>query len=344
MIREIIKIDYLSEPTIGLNQSGMKTQIDTLNKYLKNDTRLNLSYYDIWQPLIPDIIHYFGMGEGMIDVLKKMKSYGSKIICSPNHWPVDSRIDKILMNINFKNVIYSNRNTKKYLIDNADLFIVNSKAEKMMFVNSFDIDSNKIYVVYNSYGDEPFIIDKPIFRNKYTIKGTFALMAGQIGSKRKNQLPVIKNWKMEYPDLVILGGYDKTEYGKTCMAEIEKRENVKYLGYESNPLILESAYQHCELFISPGLIETPSLSAFRALMNGAKVCSTNHGGAPLEYFGRNVKYFNPYNEKEIAECIENSLEIPKWEINFHKFRQFSINSVCDKYRDIYIDLINSVTV
>lgn len=332
-----IKIDFLAQPTLGINQSGMKTQIDTLYEYFLNDRDIIIKKYDMWNRNIPNIVHYFGMGEGMLQVLRFLKANGSKIICSPNHWPVNNKVEKLLMSINFKNIIYSNRITKKYLIDNADLFIVNSEAEKKMFKTNFGISNDRITVIYNSYGDEPVSKEFPKFTEKYNITEPFALMAGQIGSKRKNQLPVIKSWKEDYPNLYILGGYEKTSYGIECMEELNKKGNVFYLGYEIDSLILESAYQNCELFISPGLIETPSLSAFRALMNGAKVCSTNFGGAPNEYFGNNVKYFNPYNEEEIAESINQALKFEKWDIDYENLKQFSNTSISEEYKKIYLN-------
>ncbi|MAM27395.1 MAG: hypothetical protein CMC13_00065 [Flavobacteriaceae bacterium] len=333
-----MKICYLAQPTIGLNQSGMKTQIDTLFEYFKNTDKIEVDKYNIWKNNKPDIIHYFGMGEGMLTLLQKLKENGSKIICSPNHWPIKSSFDKILMSINIKNVIYSNRVTKKYLLENADLFIVNSEAEKIKFIETYRVSSDRIKVIHNSYGSEPYLINKNLFREKYSIQKPYALMAGQFGSVRKNQLPVLQCWKESYPDLYILGGYDKTPYGKKCFKYIEDKNNIHYLGFESEYDILESAYQQCELFISPGLIETPSLSAFRALINGAKVCSTNFGGAPNEYFSDNVRYFDPYNKNEIASTIDASLKSEKWMIDFEGLKKFSNYSINQEYKKIYLNL------
>ena len=333
-----IKIDYLSHPSIGFNQSGMRTQIDTLFDFFEKSDLVNVEMYDIWENNNPNIIHYFGMGEGMLSVLQNHKHNGAKIICSPNHWPLRSRVDRFLMNFNFKNVIYTNRATKSFLIKASDLFIVNSIAEKEKFTSTYKIDEKRIKVIHNSYGLEPVLIKEDLFGEKYNINYPYALMAGHLGSKRKNQLPVIKCWKSTYPDLYILGGYSPTAYGKECMKLVNEKNNVHFLGFESNHNILESAYQNCELFISPGLIETPSLSAFRALINGAKVCSTNFGGAPNEYFDNNVKYFNPFDENEIANTIDLCFSVDKWDINHIDLKRFSNESICHEYGKTYLNL------
>lgn len=334
-----IKIDFLAQPTVGMNQSGMKSQIDNLYTYFKNDDLLTINKYNIWKKSVPDIIHYFGMGEGMLQVLRKQKSNGSKIICSPNHWPVDSKTERLLMKLNYKNVIYTNRVTKKFLINHADAFIVNSEAEKKMFTHNLKIEADRIKVIHNSYGVEKEEIEFGDFRKKYNVSKPYALMVGQVGSERKNQIPVLNCWKPGYDDLYILGGFDNTSYGQRCKSIIDSKANVHYLGFESKVSILEDAYRNCNLLISPGLIETPSLSAFRALINGAKVCSTDFGGAPREYFGDNVFYFDPYNSKEIADVIAEATKVKGLKINFEEFKRFSNSNINNLYKEKYIKIL-----
>ncbi|MFC4633311.1 glycosyltransferase [Dokdonia ponticola] len=334
-----IKIDFLAQPTIGMNQSGMKSQLDNLYTHFENDDLLHIHKYNIWEKSSPDIVHYFGMGEGMLQVLKKQKSNGAKIICSPNHWPVDSKVEKLLMKINYKNVIYTNRVTKKFLIDHADSFIVNSESEKKMFSDNLNIEGDRIKVIHNSYGLEKEEIAFGDFRKKYTISKPYALMVGQVGSERKNQKPVLECWQADYDDLYILGGFDNTSYGQKCKRIIDSKSNIHYLGFESNVSILEDAYRNCNLLISPGLIETPSLSAFRALINGAKVCSTDFGGAPREYFGDNVFYFDPYNAKEIARVIAEAIKIKDMKIKFGEFDRFSNTNINKLYKEHYKEIL-----
>lgn len=333
-----IKIDYLAQPTVGMNQSGMKSQIDNLYNHFQNDDLLEIKKYDIWEKSTPDIVHYFGMGEGMLQVLKKQKSNGAKIICSPNHWPINSKVERILMKLNYKDVFYTNRVTKKFLIDHSDVFIVNSQAEKEMFIANLGIERERIEVIHNSYGAEKEEIEFGDFRRKYNISNPYALMVGQIGSQRKNQMPVLDCWQSDYDNLYILGGLDDTSYGRECKRMIDSKVNIHYLGFESQAPIIEDAYRNCNLFISPGLVETPSLSAFRALINGAKVCSTDFGGAPREYFGENVFYFDPYNSKEIAKIIYKAMTVKEMNINFDEFNKFSNKTINMLYKKNYIQI------
>src|SRR5690606_914238 len=91
------------------------------------------------------------------------------------------------------------------------------------------------------------------------------------------------------------------------------------------------------------LIETPSLSAFRALLNNARVCSTNFGGAPGEYFGNAASYFDPYDESQIKKCIEEALETPKVNIDRTDFIKFSNEVICFDYKKVYVKLANEKT-
>lgn len=334
-----IKIDLLSASTVGFNQSGMKTQIDNIFSSLQNDNFVDVQKYDLWGYRNPHLIHYFGMGEGMIQVLKKAKANGAKIICSPNHWPISSVKDKILMNIDIRGLIVSNRITKKFLIDSADLFIVNSKAEKQKFIKFYKIHPKRIRVIYNSYGGEPLNAGD-VFLKKYTVQQPYALMVGQIGSERKNQLRVIDIWDASFPNLYILGGIDKTRYAKQCLDLIKSKPNVFALGFESEFEIVESAYQNCRLFISPGLIETPSLAAFRALLNNVVVCSTNFAGVPKEYFENDAKYFNPYDKEEILKSVREGLQASKPSIDVSKYKGFSNDCINNKYKEIYLEIMS----
>lgn len=329
-----INVTLLAGSAIGMNQSGMKSQIDAIEKYFINHSEVNVYKYDIWNYQNPKVVHFFGFAEGMKDHLDFMKKKGVKLICSPNHWPTNNLIiEKFLLNFNIKNIIHSNRSTKKYLLDNSDCFIVNSDNEKKMFVDIYDLDPNKIKVVYNSYGDEP-IHYSDAFLKKYNISKPYCLMVGMIGAERKNQLRVLKIWNDRFPNLFILGNILETNYGKECLQLINSKSNITFLGFESDFEILESSYQNAELVISPGLIETPSLVALRALLYGTTVCSTNGGNVPFEYFEDNVYYFNPFNEKEILKSIENGLSKKKL-VDKMYLKRFSNESIMSNYTNIY---------
>ncbi len=332
-----INIALLAGSAIGMNQSGMNTQIDTIEEYFKDSAEFNVYKYDIWNYVQPDIIHYFGFGEGMIDVLRWSKEKGTKIICSPNYWPMKNWSEKILMKINFKNTIVSNRLTKRYLVDKADLFIVNSSGEKRKFIEFFKLPADRVSIIHNSYGMERQAYSET-FLKKHSITEPYALMVGMLGPERKNHLRVLQSWKKDYPLLVIVGSYFNSPYGERCMAEIKSRPNVKYVGFENDPSVIDSAYQNCEFLISPGLIETPSLSALRALLYGKTVCSTNAEGVPNEYFKENAYYFDPFNEKEIVQAIDRAVT-ESIEVNEKEIFQYSDNTILEHYKEAYRDLL-----
>jgi hypothetical protein len=85
------------------------------------------------------------------------------------------------------------------------------------------------------------------------------------------------------------------------------------------------------------------LVALRALLNGAKVCSSNNYGAPNEYFGENATYFNALDEKEILHSIEYGLN-NQWNINKKELSRFSDKEVLNKYKDLYLTINTSVNI
>ena len=333
-----INTALLAGSAIGMNQSGMNTQIDTIENYFRNDEELNVYKYDIWNYQKPDIIHFFGFGEGMIDVLRNARREGVKIISSPNHWPLKNLSEKLLMHINFKNIVFTNRQTKKFLVDHADVMVVNSTAEKRKFSEFFGVEKARIQIVYNSYGHEARV-HSDMFVQKHKLSEPYFLMVGMVGPERKNHLRVFNIWKETFPLLVIVGDYYPSTYGEECLNEIEKKKNIKYVGFESDETIIDSAYQNCEAVISAGLIETPSLVAMRALLYGKTVCSTDAEGVPDEYFGGNAYYFNPLDESEIEVAITKALQ-KKIDVRQEDILRFSNSSVLENYRTIYKDLLH----
>ena len=333
-----IKVDLLAGTSIGMNQSGMKTQIDTIHNFFKEDPLLDVKKYDMWNYRNPDIVHIFGMDSSMLQILLHLKKRGVKLICSPNHWPNNSIAEKILMNFNYKNIIYSNRTIKKYIVENAEKIIVNSLGEKKHFLKLYSLNDENLEVIPNSYGDEVKDCGS-IFLEKYNIEKPYCLMVGMLGVKRKNQLSVLNIWNDSFPNLYILGARDNSRCADECFSIIHKKKNIEYLGYETNFDVIESAYQNAMLLISPGLVETPSLAALRALINGTKVCSTNSYGIPNEYFGDNAFYFDPNDEKSIFNSIKYAVETPL-KINQDQLHKFSNNNILFLYKRLYIDVMN----
>lgn len=76
------------------------------------------------------------------------------------------------------------------------------------------------------------------------------------------------------------------------------------LGYVSEEE-LSWLYENCEAFIFPSLYEGFGLPILEALNKGVKVFSSNKGSLS-EFSSKAVYFFNPFNEKELVDLIENS--------------------------------------
>ncbi len=333
----MIQIDLLAEPTIGMNMSGMHTQLNFLFEGMKSIDDISMKKYDIWKQIDADLIHVFGASESLLNTTQAFNRYAIPYIVSPNHLPRFSMfIENFLSNVGYKNIIYTNRFQRRKMLQGAEKIVVNSMMEKEIISKVFDIDENKFIIIHNSYGDNK-INNNSSFLTKYNINNEYCLCVGQIGSERKNQLELIKNWPTHYPDLVLIGGIDKTAYGKKCIDFIEKKENVISVGFIGDSKLIDSAYFNAKMFIAPGLVETPGLSTMRALLHGTKVATTN-GGATKEYFGDLVEYFDPKNMESMFFTIDFLLKNKKQMDNKEFIKKYSEERILNNYLNLYKEI------
>ena len=192
-------------------------------------------------------------------------------------------------------------------IKKADTIVTVSETVKNELIQTFNIDKNRIKVVYNSIG-EHFLNSKnnPEILEKYNISQQKYILSVATLNRRKNIPELIKAFESitdKYPDikLVLVGGM-----GNEKRELLTKHPNVIFTGYIPDEDI-PSLYKNALLYVFPSLYEgfgSPLIEAlysncpvlcsdipvFREVAgNGAEFCTPDSNGiaAKLEYLINN---------------------------------------------------------
>lgn len=194
------------------------------------------------------------------------------------------------------------------IIKSSDEIITISSNTKKDIIKYYNVNVEKIDVVYNGY-NVPKVINKEkstqYIYNKYKLKD-YLLMVG-INYKYKNLHSVIKAYSQIRKDinnkLVIVGNYNNS-YGKELIKLAKKlniSQDVIFLGYvdDSN---LEKLYQAAKIFIYPSLYEGFGLPPLEAMANKTLVLSSNSSSLP-EVINNERLLFNPNDLLDIKRCI-----------------------------------------
>jgi glycosyltransferase involved in cell wall biosynthesis len=251
--------------------------------------------FDAWSPIPSDVdvVHYFSVQGGSINFCSYVKDKGLPLVISP--------------------IIWLGRDKDKYplgeigeLLRISDAIFPNSISEQKLLAEFFAVDESKFHMTYNAI-DREFATDSPSdeFRTEFQIDGPFILNVANI-EERKNQLSLVRAVKGMDLQLVLVGNIRDKVLFDACMNE--GKDFVRYVSYipHEHPL-LKSAYDTCDLFVLPSLLETPGLSALEAAARGKKLVITEIG-AMGEYFGDFVTYVDPYSVHSIREGIERELK------------------------------------
>ncbi len=192
-------------------------------------------------------------------------------------------------------------------IKKADTIVTVSETIKNELIQTFNIDKNRIKVVYNSIG-EHFLNSKnnPEILEKYNIIQQKYILSVATLNRRKNIPELIKAFESitdKYPDikLVLVGGM-----GNEKRELLTKHPNVIFTGYIPDEN-LPSLYKNALLYVFPSLYEGFGIPLIEAQYsncpvlcsdipvfqevagNGAEFCTPDSNGiaAKLEYLINN---------------------------------------------------------
>lgn len=194
----------------------------------------------------------------------------------------------------------------------ADVVIAVSERTKSDLVDEFQLDPQKIKVVYQSC--DPIFSDlkndavKEVIRLKYQLPESFILNVGTIET-RKNLLLIVKSLKhiSENVKLVVVGR--ETQYAtiiKNYLVKEALQNRVLFLSdvlFEDLPVI----YQLASVFVYPSRYEGFGIPVLEALCSGTPVVAAT-GSCLEEAGGPDSFYVDPDDAVFMAEKINLILE------------------------------------
>ncbi|MCX2683206.1 glycosyltransferase [Campylobacter sp. MIT 21-1685] len=162
----------------------------------------------------------------------------------------------------------------------ADLILTNAKGNLEDLVNNFKIKVDKCDLLYNAIDLENihFLTSESI-----ALKDKFILSVGRL-DKGKNHSLLIRAYarlKTEVK-LVILGEGELHKELENLIAQLDLKEKVLLLGFDSNPYKYMSK---CEFFAFASLFEGFSNVLIESLACGCAVVCTEHKSGAKELFG-----------------------------------------------------------
>lgn len=188
---------------------------------------------------------------------------------------------------------------KRYVVDNSDHIICNSKNTQNDLVKLFKVDINKTSVVY--FGC-PLINEN--VKNIVKIKKPYLLYVGKRDGYKNFQRfleayasPEIKN----YFDIVAFGGgsFSKEEKKMFDKLNISKSSLKQVNGDDS---LLTSFYKNASLFVYPSIYEGFGFPPLEAMKHGCPVvCS--YGSSISEIVDDAALLFDPYSINSIKDKI-----------------------------------------
>lgn len=243
--------------------------------------------------------------------------------------------------------IYENK--IRYACHTSNRIIAVSKQTAMDIIDFFEINDDKIDVVYQGCSamfNRVFPqVEKEILRMKYLLPKSFILYVGTI-EERKNLLTLIKALyygKIDIP-LVVIGKH--TQYMNRVIEFIEKHSliNIIFCDVVQNQ-DLPGIYQLADLFVYPSIFEGFGIPILEALYSKVPVI-TSKGGCFAEAGGASTLYVDPNNVEEMTAAIKKVLydrklqEIMRKE-GYRHARKFDEDKVSSNIVQVYQKVLNN---
>lgn len=195
---------------------------------------------------------------------------------------------------------------------NADLVIAVSEQTKADLTSYFNINPQKIKVVYQ--GCDPAFREtkndtvKEALRLKYQLPPKFILNVGTIET-RKNLLLLIKALKNIHQEVSLVVVGRETQYAELIKKEVIKEALQKRVLFLKNVSAedLPAIYQMAEVFVYPSRYEGFGIPVLEALCSGTPVVAAK-GSCLEEAGGPDSFYVDPDNEAKLAEKVNLILQ------------------------------------
>jgi glycosyltransferase involved in cell wall biosynthesis len=238
----------------------------------------------------------------------------------------------------------------QYAFQKGQHIIAISEATKKDIIEEYQIDENKIEVIYQScdsiFKRKASAIEKASIRKKYNLPDQFILSVGSV-IERKNLFNVVKAIQSAEKDLIpplLIVGNGKS-YKTKILKYIEKHEltkKVRFLENVSNE-DLSVLYQQASFLVYASIYEGFGIPIIEALSSGIPVISSNISSMP-EAVGKGGLLIDPLNIEDIKNKMEMLSNDQQLRYNLVKeshqhLKKFEIQQISQKYLEFYRKII-----
>lgn len=226
---------------------------------------------------------------------------------------------------------------KKKLYPRADKVIAISEGVRNSLIQNFNFPSKKIDVIYNPAADNRILKLSKEKTENYTFDGYTFINIGRL-AKQKDQLTLLKAFKITLDkfkcNLIIIGEGTERNNLERYIAENSLENNVRLLGYQSNPWKYLSK---SNLFVLSSIWEGFGNVIVESMALGIPVISSNCNSGPSEILenGRYGQLYNIHDYNKLSELMINEINSNNLydKISFAKKRSddFTILKITNNY-------------
>jgi glycosyltransferase involved in cell wall biosynthesis len=203
-------------------------------------------------------------------------------------------------------------------LHHADVVIANSEYTKKNIIDRLGIGSEKIVVINEAVDHTIFRPnntheDRHIKLGKFGIAKPYILFVSSLW-RYKNFHTLIKAFNcadIEH-DLVVVGGI-RDSRDKESLLDLANKygigDRLKMVGHIKDRDLVRDFYASADLYVLPSFAETFGLTILESMACGTPVIASNATSIP-EVLGDAGLFFNPYDYREIAQCIRKVLSEP----------------------------------
>ena len=204
-----------------------------------------------------------------------------------------------------------NRWQYRLIAKKAKKIITVSDFSKNQIAQSFNVNPEKINVIYSSWNHFTNIkADYSVFNDLPALLKPFYFSLGSL-SKRKNIKWIVEYASKHLNDIFAISG-DAITTASAADFTSQKPENVIFLGYLDDQKI-KALMEKCKAFILPSYYEGFGLPPLEALSCGAKIIVSNIASLP-EIYGNTAHYIDPFNTNIDLDELSNQPVDPPDEI------------------------------
>lgn len=332
-----MKIAYILYPEaiISGNSNGIKSQARSWALGLRSLGHI-VEEIDIWGNYDWEsfnIIHIFGNGLWLTDLLTRLKDQNSNLLFSPI---LDTNLSinclRIKANWSIPSLkLFSYDSIKKSNIKEFKKIFVRSNYEKEYMISSYSLSNNNVEIIPVPYS---FKVPEVI-----TDKDNFCLHVSSIYQERKNVIRLIKAAKKYNFKLVLAGNKGTDIQYYPIQNAIGNSPNIKVMGFVSTEELL-SLYSKAKVFALPSLNEGVGIVALDAALFGCEIVITKTGG-PKEYYNGLAIEVNPYDIDDIGTAINKMLKETHFQpmLQKHIINNYSIEKISKKIENAYLTLL-----